>query len=200
MAPDLDQLYAALERWVVPSDAARSAFAALFTIRDVETDALVSLPGTMQHELLFVCKGLLRFYYPGTDGKETNKAFIPADTFAGAYAASALGTPVLYGVQAMEPTRVLVANFAAVRALYDTHPSLDRFGRRLAEWMLMRKEARSRSLLQFNATDRYRQFVDEHPDLVQRVPQYHIASYLGVTEVTLSRLRRVMTTVSSEQD
>ncbi|MEM6645604.1 MAG: Crp/Fnr family transcriptional regulator [Bacteroidota bacterium] len=191
---NLDQLHAAVRCWMTPTDAAQQAFGALFTAHEVAANALVSLPGTMQHELVFVCDGLLRFYYPAAEGKQANKAFITANTFAGAYAASALGTPVLYGVQALEPTRLLAADFAAVRALYDAHPSLDRFGRRLAEWMLMRKEARSRSLLQRNATERYRQFVADHPDLVQRVPQYHIASYLGITEVTLSRLRRAMAT------
>ena len=55
---------------------------------------------------------------------------------------------------------------------------------------LIRKELRTWSLQQQRAAERYRDFLDQYPDLAQRVPQYHIASYLGVTEVSLSRLKR----------
>jgi hypothetical protein len=51
---------------------------------------------------------------------------------------------------------------------------------------------RERSFLQQTATERYLDFCERHPDLLQRIPQYHIASYLGVTEVTLSRLRSTL--------
>ena len=47
-----------------------------------------------------------------------------------------------------------------------------------------------RSLLQQQAKDRYLSFVQQYPDLIERVPQYHIASYLRITEVSLSRLKR----------
>ena len=75
-------------------------------------------------------------------------------------------------------------------ALFDEHPIFDRLGRRLAEWFLVRKELRTLSLLQHQAKDRYLVFKEHFPQIVERVPQYHIASYLGMTEVTLSRLKR----------
>lgn len=75
-------------------------------------------------------------------------------------------------------------------ALFEQHPIFDRLGRKLAEWLLIRKELRARSLLQQQAKERYLDFEEQYPDLVKRVPQYHIASYLGITEVSLSRLKR----------
>ncbi|WP_414588554.1 Crp/Fnr family transcriptional regulator [Scytonema sp. PCC 10023] len=126
------------------------------------------------------------------DGMESNKAFIAENTFAGSLAAYNLDLPIVYGVQALEPTMLLTASFSDFVALFDQHPIFDRLGRKLAEWLLIRKELRARSLLQQQATERYLDFVKQYPDLVKRVPQYHIASYLGITEVSLSRLKRTV--------
>jgi CRP-like cAMP-binding protein len=94
------------------------------------------------------------------------------------------------GIQALEASVVLVAEAEAFRALYDRHPVFDRMGRKLGEWWLEQKEARALAFQQQDAKDRYLNFVRTHGDLVQRISQIHIASYLGITEVSLSRIRR----------
>jgi CRP-like cAMP-binding protein len=66
------------------------------------------------------------------------------------------------------------------------------FQRRLTAWLLSRKETHTRSLLLGGARERYLDFIERYPQLVGRVPQYHIASYLGITEVHMSRLRRAL--------
>ena len=162
----------------------------LFVRRDVAAREPVSLPGSTAHEILFVERGLLRFYYPGDDGRESNKAFIVEGEFAGALAAAHLRLPILYGIEALEPTVVLAAPVDAFADLMDRDPAYDRLGRKLAERILARKELRTRSLLLQSAAERYADLVRERPDLLQRVPLYHLASYLGVTDVHLSRVRR----------
>ena len=131
-------------------------------------------------------------YYADADGKESNKAFVAESGFAGPLAASALDLPVLYGIEAIEPTELLVAPWQDFRALFDVDPVFDRLGRSLAELILVRKELRTRSLLQLDARERYLDFLHSSPELAQRLPQYQIASYLGVTEETLSRVRRAL--------
>ena len=162
----------------------------LFRARTVGAREPVALPGGAGHDVLFVHAGLLRFYYPSDGGKEANKAFVAEGEFAGALGAAALGVPPLYGVEALERSVVLAAPCAALADLMDRDRALDRFGRRLAETILARKERRARALMQQSAAERYADFVRLRPDLVQRVPQYEIASYLGVTDVHLSRVRR----------
>ena len=164
--------------------------AAAFGARAYGAREPVALPGGAAHDVLFVHTGLLRFYYPGAGGKESNKAFVAEGEFAGALGAAALGVPPLYGIEALEPSVVLSASCGALAELMDRDRALDRFGRRLAETILARKERRARSLLQQSAAERYADLVRARPDLVQRVPQYEIASYLGVTDVHLSRVRR----------
>ena len=183
-------LVSAARAWADLSDDQAAAFASLFAEREVAARALVALPGAADHDVLFVARGLLRFYYPADGGKESNKAFVAEGEFAGALAAAGLGVPILYGIEALEPTTVLSAPYTAFVALMDRDPAFERLGRKLAEFILMRKERRARSLLTQSAAERYLAFVEARPDLVQRVPLYHVASYLGVTDVHLSRVRR----------
>lgn len=185
-----EQMRTVLRTWVELTDLQRQTLASIFHMREVEARQYLLQPGSSEHELLFVCRGLLRFYYPAEDGSESNKAFIAENAFAGALAASALNVPVIYGVEALEDTTLLVAKMADFTALFDEHPVFDRLGRKLTELLLVRKELRARSFLQQDAMARYLTFIKEHPDLVRRVPQYHIASYLGITEVSLSRIKR----------
>ena len=184
------QLRTAINQWVELTDRQWATLAEIFRERVVKAQEYILLPGDYVHELLFVCSGLLRFYYLSEDGTESNKAFIAENTFAGPLASSVLKMPVIYGIQALEPTTLLVAKYSDFVALFDEHPAFDRLGRKLAEWLLVRKELRTRNLLQHQAKDRYLAFRQQFPDMVERVPQYHIASYLGITEVSLSRLKR----------
>ncbi len=184
------QLRTAIHQWVELTDRQWDILSDIFHPRRVDEGKHILLPGDYVYELLFVCSGLLRFYYLSENGDESNKAFIAENTFAGPLAASALDLPVIYGIQALEPTTLLVASYADFVALFDENPVFDRLGRKLAEWLLIRKELRMRNLLQQQAKDRYLTFRQQFPDLVNRVPQYHVASYLGITEVSLSRLKR----------
>ena len=179
----------AARAWADLSDPQAAALAAAFDERTVAAREPVALPGATAHEILFVVEGLLRFYYPADDGRESNKAFVAEGEFAGALAAAGLGVPLLYGIEALEPTRYLAIPYARFAALMDAEPAFERLGRKLAEHILMRKERRARSLLLEGAAERYAAFEAERPDLLQRVPLYHVASYIGVTEVSLSRIR-----------
>ena len=187
------QMRTALVPWVQFAQPHWNHFATLFQIRTIEEREHVLLPGERIDELYFVCDGLLRAYYLGADGAEANKAFIAENEFAGPLPTNGSDVPVICGIQALEPTTLLVAQYADIAALLDLHPVFGQFQRRLAEWLLSRKEMRMHSLLQGGAREQYLDFVARFPHLTQRVPQYHIASYLGISEVHLSRLRRTLT-------
>ncbi|MGK7929244.1 MAG: Crp/Fnr family transcriptional regulator [Spirulina sp.] len=188
------QLKAVLSQKVALANPQWYQLASIFQLRTFCDRDTIVLPGDTVHEIYFMCKGLLRVYYTSEDGKETNKAFIAENQFAAPLAASALELPLIYGVQTLEPSILLIAQYRDFVNLFDEHPIFDRIGRYLAETLLIRKELRMRSLLQQTAKDRYLDFICQHPQLAQRVPQYHIASYLGITEVSLSRLRKAIAT------
>lgn len=138
----------------------------------------------------FILRGLVRFFYVTADGKEFNKHFAMENGFAGSFHSLVLNKPPGFDIQALEPTVTLVLPNQLLNRLYERHPCWERMGRRNAEYLALLKEKREKELLLDSLETRYRRFRQEFPGLAERIPQYHIASYLGVTDVALSRLRR----------
>jgi CRP-like cAMP-binding protein len=179
-----------VNKWVRLDDDQWSRFSAIFRPRSVPAGNHILHVGDKKQSIYFISSGLIRLYYLSPDGKESNKAFGTEGMLGGPLVAAILGLPSHYGIEALEDTELLVAPVEDFTALYDEDPAFDRIGRRILEQSLVRKELRERSFLQQSATERYLEFVEKRPDLVQRIAQYHIASYLGITEVSLSRLKR----------
>ena len=141
------------------------------------------------NEICFVNAGLLRMYYTTADGKEMNKSFILENGFAGAYSAWLSRTPSRFSIQTMETSHLLVAQINDVTAMFSQHSCWERLGRLLVEQLYVRKEQREAEFLLDDAETRYMHFRQRYPDLEKRIAQYHVASYLGITPVALSRIR-----------
>lgn len=184
-----ERLRSAVSRWTELPEPRWAELASVFKVREVAAGEHLLRPGDEDYELMFVGQGLLRIYYLDPEGRESNKAFPAEGGFAGPLATALLGRPSRYGIQALEDSRLLAARYGDYFELLDSHPVFDRMGRRIVEWVLGQRELREQSLLQRSATERYLELREQHPGLVERVPQYHVASYLGVTEVTLSRIK-----------
>lgn len=185
-----EQMRASLKDWVELPEPQWSNLKSIFHLRVARKQEHIIWPGSKAYQVLFVYHGLLRTYYLTEEGAESNKSFATENMFGGPTSAFILGLPIAFGVQALERSTLLIAKYADFAALFDQHPIFDRLGRKLAEQTLIRKEIRERSFLLKDAKERYREFLEHYPDLVQRLPQYHIASYLGISEVSLSRLKR----------
>jgi CRP-like cAMP-binding protein len=146
--------------------------------------------GGRDRSLYLLEAGLLRVYYRTAAGKEFNKAFVHEGMFFVALSAHLADEPVRFDVQALEETRAYRMPYARFHAWMEEAPALGRAFRRYMEAHFVRHEAREAALQLEDATGRYRWFLRQHPGLIQRVPLYHVASYLGLTDVTLSRVRR----------
>ncbi len=141
-------------------------------------------------QVAFVAQGLLREYFGWSSGVERTKAFIEEDRISGSLADLIAEGPSSANIVAEEPTRALCIPFVRLRELAADWDDWDRFGRRATEALLLRKADRERELLGMDAEARYLRFEQLHPQLAGRVAAKHIASYLGITPVHLSRLRR----------
>ena len=167
-----------------------SYFAGQLVERDYQKEQMLLFAGENVSEIYFIITGLVRYFYLTDTGKEFNKSFIKENNFAGSISAIALNRPSRFFIQAMEDTKVLALPIALITECYERHPSWDKLGRRLAEGISLQKESREASFLLDSAESRYLQFLEEFPDIPRRIPQYHIASYLVITEVSLSRIRK----------
>ncbi len=146
--------------------------------------------GEPMREFFFIISGLVRFYYSTEDGKEFNKAFALENHFVGSFGAEVGQEPCRFSIQALEQTEALVIPVQVIREGYDRHHCWERVGRKMAERVAISKELREGEFLLDSAETRYRRFLATYPGLAERINQYHIASYLGITDVALSRIRK----------
>lgn len=183
-----------LSQLVSPPDPELDEFLKLFQIRSIEKGAYFVRAGDRSTELAFVNAGLLRFFYQTTDGKEFNKSFVAENQFTAAYSAFLTDMPARFSIQALEECHLLICDLHMVVNLFDRHGCWERLGRILAEQLFIKKEAREAEFLLDDAETRYRNFQKQYPGLEGRVAQYHVASYLGITPVALSRIRKKLKT------
>ena len=107
----------------------------------------------------------------------------------GTYNSLITGNPNNINIQALTDCSLLTVDYKQLVGLYDKHPMLERMARIIAETIFVVKEKREIELVTLDATQRYQIFKQEHPTLENLIPQYHIASYLGVSATQLSRIR-----------
>lgn len=137
----------------------------------------------------FILTGLLRSYFTTTDGNEYTMSFFSEGEFVTSYSAALLGSESRIFIEALEDTTMLAANFRDFYRLLDTHECWQIVGRKLAEFSFLKKEQREVALLADDAQTRYLDFLRQKPELEKRIKQHYIASYLGISPVSLSRLR-----------
>lgn len=183
-------LAAMLQRDYVLPDAAARTLAASLRRKRFETDAFIMRSGQRDGALYFIEAGIWRVFYPTADGREYNKAFVSEGMCFVALSAHLQGTPVAFDVQAMTGGVAWAMPYADFERKCDHDPSFAGLWRRYMQAHFVRHESREAALQQLDAEGRYAWFLERHPTLADRIPQYQVASYLGLTPVTLSRVRR----------
>jgi CRP-like cAMP-binding protein len=146
--------------------------------------------GQLATQFAFVQSGVIRGFYRDKQGTEYNKHFFVAPSIAGGYTSLITGKPNQISQQALTDCQLLQANYQTFTALYDICPDLERVGRRFAERYFVEKERKEIEIVLLDAESRYRLFQENYPGLEQHIPQYHIASFLGITPTQLSRIRK----------
>lgn len=146
--------------------------------------------GDRNDQVAFILEGALRAYYLDKNGTFYNKTFFVENTFAASLASILQHIPSYLNFDALLDTRMLVANYYRIEALFPQHRCLETGVRKLIEYeWVIKKEQRELRLVLNNATERYLYFREEYPGLENKIPQYHIASHLGITPIQLSRIR-----------
>ncbi len=145
--------------------------------------------GVSTRQFLYITQGLIRVYFNTSDGNEVSKVFLKEGDFVAPYADILLKIPSTVSIHCLENCQALAANFDTLCDHYGEHIFWDRIGRVIAEKEYIRKEKKERLLLK-NPEDRYKNFLQDNDQVVKRVPQQYIASYLGMTPVSLSRIKK----------
>ncbi|MEO1451196.1 MAG: Crp/Fnr family transcriptional regulator [Bacteroidota bacterium] len=170
-------------------------FSALVRVETIKARTYLTKAGMLASDIYFVKEGLLRLFHL-ENGKEVSTYFACDNQFMSAYSSIVTHKPSLEYVEAIEESEVYAINFHQLRKLYDSSHNLERIGRIFAESNYLCIVERSLIMQTKTAREKYLDFLQNNaPKIIQRVPQHQIASYLGMTPESLSRIRKELAVV-----
>lgn len=147
-----------------------------------------------QHELgkliYIVKRGVLRSYYY-IDGKDITAHFAMDYSIIGPIDSLVKGKRSLYNIEALEPSEVYLLDYSEMEAFLDHNLHLERLARKISQYLYIELVERLEHMTFLSAKERYDRLLHQHPQIIHRVNLGHIASYLGITQETLSRVRSV---------
>jgi len=165
-------------------------FATNVVVAKYATDEFFLHAGETSRKICFVADGLFRLFYTDMAGKDYTKNFKSAGQFMASQASLLLRVPSKLNIQALENSTVVCFDYDNVLQLAEHSFRWQHLLRKTAEADYLEKEKRESDLLFYDAKERYLNFKNEHPGWEERIQQRFIASYLGISPETLSRIRK----------
>lgn len=162
-----------------------------FEKKKLSKNTMLIAQGDICKELYFVESGIGRSYFLKEDGKEVTQWFFGSGKFMSSVDSFFQQTPSLYYLEILEDSVVYSISKNKIDELFSKYHKMEHFGRQVSIEMLT-KVVNKLNAIQFQtARERYGYMLEEFPDISHRVALGHIASYLGMTQETLSRIRRL---------
>ena len=162
----------------------------LFKKQEIKKNEALVNTGEVWDKVIFIEQGLLRLYYLTPDGKEFNKGFFADNDLVWPMSPIAREEPSKFTVCGLENCQLLVAPFSVFETLIKEMSKWPEFSLPFIESLLNLKIRREAQFLLNDASSRYTQIRSEMSDYIERIPDYHIASYLGITHIAFSRLKK----------
>lgn len=191
--PDLDDAFErlrnALEQFSpLPDDVWREVRRP-WHVRPVRRGEILTRDGQTERMFALVLKGTQRVYFTTPAGDEITVAFTYPYFYSGIPSSFFLQEPSAYVLEAVTDGEMLATDYESLRPLLDRYRELERWAWRLLATALAGRGKRERDMLTLTAEERYQRLLREAPHLLQLVALKHLASYLGMTPETLSRVR-----------
>ncbi len=167
--------------------------------KDLLSDALIirQIPkkfdiveiGKISREVYFINKGCLQLFY-NKDGEDATIFLATENMFLGTFTSFLTQQPSLEGLRSLEDCELLVLPKSALENLYETMPKMNLIIRKILEQRFLSAQSIVTSFVLNKPEERYLQMLEKRPELFQRVPQHILATFLGITPVSLSRIRK----------
>lgn len=162
----------------------------IFKPKLLKKDMFFLQEGEESNEIGIIVKGIFRSYYIDKTGNDVTKYFYEEGGILFSYAAYLSKTESRYYIQALEDSEILVAKISDFEKIVEGNYELLLFYKKMIDSFLIMKEEHAISFKLLDSVGRYKQFLEMHPGGEKRLKQCHIASYLGITPVSLSRIRK----------
>ncbi|SRX54446.1 Crp/Fnr family transcriptional regulator [Aequorivita sp. CIP111184] len=146
--------------------------------------------GQHVYDQYYVAEGCLRTYYIAPDGKEHTVQFAIQDWWISDYTAFFNSSTASMHIECIQDATLFKISKVDMELLYKAMPRIESYFRKKMERAFASFQKRIIANLSQSATERYLNFINTYPNIEQNVKNYHIASYLGVTTQSLSRIRK----------
>ncbi len=184
------QLRQVMQQMIEVSDVELDNFLNQAITKTFKRQEIVSRPNAIPNEIFFINKGLIRVLITDNDGVEHTIHFALENQFIADYSNFIVKQPSHYTLQAVEETQVVILPRAAIDWGYQNLQEGQKMGRLIAEFYFIYQDDRIKNMYYRTPKQRYDSITDVFPNIHNRVPQHMIASYLGITPVHLSRLKK----------
>jgi len=159
-------------------------------VKELAAEEVYIAQGSTSRKLAYIQKGLVRAYHLKENGEEITVLLRWEDQFFNSYDAVFLGKPSKFTYEAMEPTAILEADYDTFMELINSSPKFSKAKDFFMAGMMAEMLQRIESFVLLKPQERYQQLINDKPDIVQRCPDKYIATILGITPVSLSRIRK----------
>ncbi len=158
--------------------------------RRFKKNEIITEQNKVEKYLSYIEDGSTAIIYTNEHGKKICFDLNYEGEYVSSYASFVTKTPSMHYVIALENTLLFSIDSDSLTNLYKTSRAFERMGRLAIESVLLYKETRLLSVLTKSAEERYLELMYKAPDILKRTPQKYIASYLGITPESLSRIRK----------
>lgn len=183
-----DALHQLIAQFVTFTDREKAILENAFVFKQVPRKFSLVRQGEVANELYFINKGMLRLFYEN-EGDEITAFIFRENLFASSYDSFLRQLPSIQSLEALEEADLLVITQSKMNKLYEELPKFNVLTRKIAEQRFINAQQILSSFLLDSPEERYEKFVQQNGDLLLRVPHHIIASYLGMTPVSMSRIR-----------
>lgn len=187
---DYESLFGLFNAIYPLSDEIKTAIIANSEVIEVDKKTKLLSVGERSNTIYFIVKGAARIYYLNKNGNETNTWFLFENELLISVYSFYTGNPSFEYIETLEDCKLIAVKRDKLDELYLKFMEFNFSGRKLTEFYHMRNELQGNELRMLDAKERYNNLLARSPQLFQRVSLGHIASYLGITQETLSRIRK----------
>lgn len=163
-----------------------------FETKTIKKKTNILKAGKTAKEVYFILSGCFRLFYE-KDGEDISAYFFTEKMFAGAYDSFIYQRPSRHSIETLEECQVLSISYIALQELFIEFPKMNEFVRKVLEERFVSLHELFTSQILDSPEERYLNLQKNRPDLLNRIPQHQIATFLGITPVSLSRIRNRVT-------
>jgi CRP-like cAMP-binding protein len=184
----MEQLFTYFRKFNPLSKEAEEAIAEISSSITIKKNIDLQAIGYTCKTIYFIKKGVARIYYL-KDGIDITENFFFENDIIARVESLLTGNPSRKAIQILEDAEIISINANALFQLYDRFPQIERLFRKIFEAAYVDTVNRIEGMQFYTAEERYKALLNEVPDVLKRVPLKYVASYLGITQVSLSRIR-----------